>query len=466
MDAKTLLDMRSRTVKEATPNRDALYVFCWLRNALRSQDNPALSAAILCANELRKPVVVLHEIGSYPYPSHRHHQFQLEASGSLERGLSALGVRFVRHVTPAGETPLVTRLAGDAAALFSDDLPTHAAREPLASLAAQLSIPVTAVDTACLVPLRELTPELPNPSAFLKAHRPARAPHLETDLRQTPVVLPYEGELPSNATEDAAAWTPLIEDSGADMTLPPVELNGSREAALEQLEWALETVLPEYNQTRNNPADPSSSSHLSPYLHFGILSTREITLKVQASAAHGAAKYKFLDELLKWREFFYHQAYHRKDMSDYTHIAPWARETLTAHGHDERPVLYDLHQLTNAQTDDETWNAAQKSYLFDGWMHNNLRMYWGKQFIRWLPGPETAYAAACTLNDRLSLDGRDPATYGNIQYMFGGGKKGDKELPVYGWVATKSDKGLRKRPGVPEYLVAIAARDEFELSKV
>lgn len=463
MDAKTLLHLRSRPVQDGSPNEDAPYVLCWLRNALRSEENPALEAAILCANELRKPVVVLHEVGGYPYPSYRHHQFQLGASGSLERGLEARGVRFVRHVTPTGETPLVNQLAGDAAALFSDDLPIKAARTPLASLAVQLSIPVTAVDTACLVPMRELSPELPNPSAFLKAHRPARAPHLEIDLSQVPSEVKYEGALPGNATGIHTDWTQLIRESGADMTLLPAELDGSREAALQQLEWTLETVLPNYNKTRNNPADESSSSRLSPYLHFGVLSTREITLKVQTSDAHSAAKYKFLDELLKWREFFYHQAHHREDMADYAHVVPWARETLTTHQHDERPTLYSLNELTNARTDDETWNAAQKSYLYDGWMHNNLRMYWGKQFIKWLSKPTEAYAAACTLNDRLSLDGRDPATYGNIQYMFGGGKKGYKELPVYGFVASKSDGGLRKRPGVPEYLAALAARQEFEL---
>lgn len=463
MKAETLLHLRSRTAYEASPNEDAAYVLCWLRNALRSEENPALDAAILCANALRKPVVVLHEVGGYPYPSYRHHQFQLGASASLECGLEARGIRFVRHITPPDETPLVTQLAKDAAALFSDDLPTKAARALLASLAAQLNIPVEAVDTACLVPMRALTSELPNPSAFLKAHRPARPPHLETDLSQVPTEAEYEGELPGNATGIHTDWTQLIQESGADMALLPATHTGSREAALKRLEWTLATVLPSYNKTRNNPADESSSSQLSPYLHFGVLSTREVTLRVQASKAHSSAKYKFLDELLKWREFFYHQAHHREDMTDYKHVVPWARETLTAHQHDERLTLYSLNELTNARTDDETWNAAQKSYLFDGWMHNNLRMYWGKQFIKWLPEPEAAYAAACTLNDRLSLDGRDPATYGNIQYMFGGGKKGYKELPVYGSVAPKSDSGLRKRLGVPEYLAALAARDEFEL---
>lgn len=251
-----LLALRSRKIADRSPKGDAPFVLVWLRNALRSDDNPALDAAILYANGLHKPVVVLHEVGGYPYPSLRHHQFQLEASGSLGRGLDVRGLRFVRHVTQKGETPLVARLAGDAAALFSGDLPTFAARKPLRALAARLDIPVTAVDTAGLVPMQEILPEQPNPSAFLKAHRPARPPHLETDLTQTPTEARYEGELPGNAMGTHAHWTQLIRESGADMALLPVELDGSREAALKRLEWTLETVLPTTKPVTIQPTRP------------------------------------------------------------------------------------------------------------------------------------------------------------------------------------------------------------------
>ena len=90
-------------------------------------------------------------------------------------------------------------------------------------------------------------------------------------------------------------------------------------------------------------------------------------------------------------------------------------------------------------------------------------MYWASQLIGWLPTPEAAFETARAFNDRLSLDGRDPSTYGNIQYMFGGGKQGYRELPVYGWVARKSDGALRKRPGVPPWLEAAAGRRDFVL---
>ncbi len=87
-------------------------------------------------------------------------------------------------------------------------------------------------------------------------------------------------------------------------------------------------VLPEYHIRRNNPADAASCSQLSPYLHFGVLGVRAVVRRVRQADAPTDAKYKFLDELLKWREFFYHQADHRENPAGYEHVAAWARETL------------------------------------------------------------------------------------------------------------------------------------------
>lgn len=41
-------------------------------------------------------------------------------------------------------------------------------------------------------------------------------------------------------------------------------------------------------------------------------------------------------------------------------------------------------------------------------MHGFLRMYWAKKILEWTPTPETALKDAIYLNDRYSLDGRDP----------------------------------------------------------
>ena len=109
------------------------------------------------------------------------------------------------------------------------------------------------------------------------------------------------------------------------------------------------------------------------------------------------------------------------------------------------------------QTRDETWNACQRQFLCDGWMHNNLRMCWGKRIIAMTPDPETAWATACYLNDRLSLDGRDPSTYGNIAAMFGGAPA-DRERPVHGRVVTRGDGSTRHRDGGAEWIATAATR--------
>ncbi len=90
-------------------------------------------------------------------------------------------------------------------------------------------------------------------------------------------------------------------------------------------------------------------------------------------------------------------------------------------------------------------------------MHNNLRMYWGKQLIRWTSDPATAWYTTCYLNDRFSLDGQDPATYGSIRWCFGGGRL-SKEVPVYGTVSRKSDNALRRRSGVEDWIADAANR--------
>ena len=53
----------------------------------------------------------------------------------------------------------------------------------------------------------------------------------------------------------------------------------------------------------------------------------------------------------------------------------------------------------------------QVQLLQEGKMHGFLRMYWAKKILEWTPDPETALATAIHLNDRYSLDGRDPSGF-------------------------------------------------------
>ena len=470
MTAHDILRQRTRTLTPHSVDKSRNYVLCWLMQALRSEHNPALDVAILLGNDLGLPVVVIHALENrYPYASHRLHRFILEASLDLQKGVQARGVRFVRWVrrAGAGEVDVVATLAERAAAVVVDDVPTFVTRSYADDLAGRLSTAVWAVDACCAVPMNAFPEHLETTKKFRAAHSPLRDPHLHTNLEQQPKVAAYRGELdlgPSDATElSAAGLDELIGGCDVDMTVSPVDYYpGYRSVALERLAHAVSEVVPRYKWTRNNPALSDDSTHLSMYLHFGVLSPREVAVAVlrgeEGGEIHPAARYKFFDEMLTWREYFHHRCRKVPDFTRWAGLPKWARESMLAHAGDRREQLYDLTALIHGETDDETWNAAQKAFVLDGWMNNNLRMYWVKQLLRWRPEPQEAFAVACYLNDRFSLDGRDASTYGNIRWGFGDAKKGYREVDVYGWVPPRSDAALRRRKGVGDWLAEQAGR--------
>lgn len=56
-------------------------------------------------------------------------------------------------------------------------------------------------------------------------------------------------------------------------------------------------------------------------------------------------------------------------------------------------------------------NPLQKQMVLEGKMHGFLRMYWAKKILEWTPSPKIALETAIYLNDKYSLDGRDPNGY-------------------------------------------------------
>ncbi len=96
-------------------------------------------------------------------------------------------------------------------------------------------------------------------------------------------------------------------------------------------------------------------------------------------------------------------------------------------------------------------------------MHNNVRIYWGKRIIAMTPNAKAACATACYLNDRMSFDGCDPSTYGNITTIFASSPP-DRERSIYQRVSTRDDGSTRRRNGVEEWLAAAAWRSVSQVS--
>ena len=65
-----------------------------------------------------------------------------------------------------------------------------------------------------------------------------------------------------------------------------------------------------------------------------------------------------------------------------------------------------------------------------GYMHNYMRMYWGKKVLEWSASSGEAFAATLYLNNKYFLDGRAPNSYANVAWVFGQHDRGWKEQEV------------------------------------
>ena len=462
---------RVRRLNEVPVRNTGRYVLCWLQQALRARDNPVIDAAVLLGNELGLPVLVYHGLReNYPFASDRLHRFILGASRDVAIECEKRGLACVQYVDrmEKREKGLVYRLAADAAAVMLEDQPAFVAQWQAERVAAKSRTAVLAVNAACLVPPAALDQGVGTTSAFRRRHDKAREDWWFWSDEE-PATGAYDGPLPYEpdrlAEMSDAALDALIASLGIDHALPPsAMLPGSRDEVLIRLRRLTKEVLPAYASARNNASRPEGASTLSPYLHFGVVGPREVMAAIKAGDVAEEQQQKFADELLTWREWFHYKARTMRVPESYARVPNWARGQLERHADDPRPELETLDALVHGETGDETWNACQKQYLIDGWMHNNLRMYWAKRIIAMTPDPRTGWATACYLNDRLSLDGRDPSTYGNLAWAWGDAAPGYRDNPIYGLVQTRTDRSIRERPEGPEWLAKAAARPAPRLS--
>jgi deoxyribodipyrimidine photo-lyase len=208
---------------------------------------------------------------------------------------------------------------------------------------------------------------------------------------------------------------------------------GGTEAALIALRRFIRHRLPGYTDNRNHP-EIDATSRLSPYLHFGHIGPHTVALAIKDAAAPARDREAFLEELIVRRELAVNFVRYNTSFKTPGCIESWARRTLDEHAGDERAHVYTENQLTNAETHDPLWNAAQRQMVDSGWMHGYLRMYWAKKILEWSRFADEAYDLCVRLNDRYELDGRDPNGYAGIAWAIGG--KHDRawgpERPVYG----------------------------------
>jgi deoxyribodipyrimidine photo-lyase len=320
-------------------------------------------------------------------------------------------------------------------------------------VAAEAPCPVVQVEGDVVVPVEEVTDK---PEYAARTIRPKIHEHLDRFLTLPPAATPRKSSLDLPFEEGLA-----LDDVGAvadrldlDDRVPPVQglYRGGTSEAADLLETFLEEHLDGYDENRNQ-IQSDAVSHMSKYLHFGQVSPVWLALQIQEAAAPSDDIDSYIEELIVRRELAVNHVYFRPDTYDqYDCLPEWARETLADHADDEREYVYSHRELEQSETHDPYWNAAMTEMRETGYMHNYMRMYWGKKILEWSPDPRTAFDRALTLNNRYFLDGRDPNSYANVLWLFGLHDRGWKERPVYGKVRYMSQGGLERKADPEAYV--------------
>lgn len=361
-------DARTRRLRPATSRRSgsntvaSAPTLLWLRHDLRLADHPALGAAL--ARGLVVPVFIWApaEEGDWP-PGPAARWWLHDSLVALDKELRARGSRLVLRRGPTltalrllagetGATAVVWSRRYEPAAVARD---THVKRS--------LRADGLAADSFAGHLLREpWEVRAPSGEPFHVFGQYAIA-HAAVGPLDEPLLTPPAVPGPDRWPESVA-----IDDLG--LRPPPDLAVGLRAAwvpgcvtADVQLQTFVRVGLPNYPDARDRPAI-SGGSRLSPHLHWGEISPRQV---LRAVMRHGGPEAEVYIRELVWRDFGAHLLFH----APRTATEPLRREFAAFPWRDDAAGLRTWQQ---GRTGYPIVDAGMRELCSTGWMHNRVRM--------------------------------------------------------------------------------------------
>ncbi|MFI4874053.1 MAG: deoxyribodipyrimidine photolyase [Blastopirellula sp. JB062] len=493
-DIQTISPIRIDRSNQAPVRAKRDYVLYWMIANRRRRWNFSLQRAVDWAEHLQKPLVIFEPLRvDYRWASRRMHRFALEGMRDNAAAFRRTRALYYPYVEPQKKDSagLMAALAAQSCVIITDDFPCFFLPRMVQAVASQVDVAVESVDSNGLLPLRaadrtftvahsfrrflqnhlrDYLLDFPEEDALSAAKIPQAAVSLVADVQAT-----YPPPSKSLLQCEAAAIAELPIDADVDQAA----FEGGSRAAETALNTFLSNRLNRYAEERNSP-EADVASGLSPYLHFGHISTHDVfaqlteqeswnvsMLERRATGSRDGwwnmspAAESFLDELITWREMGYNMCARENDYDRYESLPDWARETIDEHRSDRRPYLYELSELEQAKTHDLLWNASQTQLVVEGRMHNYLRMLWGKKIYEWSPSPEAALEAMIRLNNRYAVDGRDPNSYSGIFWCLGRYDRAwGPQRKIFGKIRYMSSENTAKKVPVKRY-IATYSPDRF-----
>ncbi len=245
-----------------------------------------------------------------------------------------------------------------------------------------------------------------------------------------PDLIPLPHHLPKSVQLDALQLLPQIPwDQQFYTTWKPGE-----EGAHRNLEDFIQRAFSDYQEGRNIPSE-KGTSRLSPHLHFGELSPRQLwhTFSKAFPATSNWQSSQYLSEI-GWREFAHHLLYHFPQ----TPLHPLRPAFEKFAWNKINPEMLDAWK--KGTTGIPIVDAGMRELWTTGWMHNRVRMITASFLVKnlrysWIEGAQwfwdtlvDADLAANTLGWQWSAGcGADAAPYFRIFNPVTQGEKFDSE---------------------------------------
>lgn len=432
----------------------------------RVRDNHALMEAQSIAVEQSIQLYVLFVLEKVANRSQEHYKFMLDGLREVSEVLSSYGIPLI--LKSGGSLKQIIDFANEvnASALIFDFSPLKEPRTLIKEVAKEFDGSVMVVDTHNIIPvwIASDKKEFAAHTFRIKVHKKLEQYLASPSLPNKQPPLP--NQVSSLSFEDAEAFINSVPCSGISIVIKSGE-----DAAYSRLESFVDHDLETYAKQRNDMSQDCQSG-LSPYLHYGHISSLRVALYVIDSvnqmpllfqepklAQHGEepslvdGMNALLEEMIVRKELSDNFCFYSEDYMTIKASPDWAQKSLDEHAADNRDFIYDVEEWESATTHDEIWNSAQLELTKSGKMHGYMRMYWAKKILEWSSTPEIALKTAIYLNDKYSIDGSDPNGYVGILWSITG--LHDRpwfERPVFGKIRYMNEAGLRRKFDIEKYI--------------
>jgi len=353
----------------------------WFRRDLRVTDNPALLEALASAEHVVPVYVHAPEEEGDWSPGAASRWWLHRSLDSLSASLQSLGSRLVVRRGPT--LPALTRLAQETGA---DSVCWNRLYEPalvardrqVKSGLAELGLQASSCNGHLLFEPWEIRNGSGDPYRVFTPFWKACLRNIEQrgQPQAAPLRLPGVPDGLEGLHVAELGLAPEIPwDAGLAESWQPGE-----PGALATLDTFTDRALADYAEDRNRP-DLRGTSRLSPYLHFGEISPRQVL--AVARQHHGPGAESFVREL-GWREFAHHLLFHFPHTAESPLDERFGR--LDWRGDDAQ-----LHAWQQGRTGFPIVDAGMRELWHTGWMHNRVRMIVASLltknlFMHWLEG--------------------------------------------------------------------------------